>query len=274
MRLFYYLFLKPVSALPLPVLYLFSDLLYLLGYRLLKYRTKVVWQNLRGAFPEKGEKELKPIMDDFYRHFCDLIIEAIQMFSISKEEAVRRCPVVNPELVEELYQKGRNIIIVAGHYNNWELAAFALGLQSKFTPAGIYHPFKNKFIDGRFIASRGQYGMKLIAKQETKAYFEANQDKMDAIMFGADQCPHTVHKAYWTYFMSQETPVMFGTEKYAKEYDYTVVFGHIRKLKRGHYEMEFEVITDQPRSLPHGEITERHTRMLEQDIRKAPQYWL
>jgi KDO2-lipid IV(A) lauroyltransferase len=274
MAVIYYLFLKPLSLLPLPVLYVLSDLIYVLVYHLLGYRKKVVWQNLKNAFPDHSDAELKKIMAGFYSHFCDLVMETLRMFSMGADEARKRCPVTNPELLEALYKKGRSIIVVAGHYNNWEMAALSVGLQTSFRPAGIYHPFKNKFMDGKFISSRGQFGMKLVPKHETKAYFQSTLDKMDAVLFGADQSPHNVRKAYWTWFLHQETAVMFGAEKYAVEYDYPVVFGHVRKLRRGYYEMEFELITDQPKTLPFGEISERHTRILEKDIQKAPQYWL
>ena len=62
-----------ITLLPLRVLYLFSDLFYLVLYYLAGYRRKVVAANLRNAFPEKSEAERKKIERRFYRHLCDLI---------------------------------------------------------------------------------------------------------------------------------------------------------------------------------------------------------
>ena len=144
MAIFYYLFLKPISLLPLSVLYLFSDLLYLVGYRLLGYRKKVVWQNLKNSFPERPDAELRQIMDGFYRHFCDLMIETVRLFSMPEKEIKQRCTVKNPELLDQLYKKGRPIIMIAGHYNNWELFGTSLGAVIPFRPLGILTVNKQK----------------------------------------------------------------------------------------------------------------------------------
>ncbi len=97
-RIAYYLFLKPLSLLPLPVLFRFSDVLYVVLYHLLGWRKKVVYGNMSRSFPEKSEQEIRRLMRAFYRHLCDVMVESIRMFSMSKEELIRRCRVKNPEL--------------------------------------------------------------------------------------------------------------------------------------------------------------------------------
>ena len=83
-KLLYYLFLLPLSKLPFGVLYLLSDFTYLVLYKLIGYRTKVVRGNLKRSFPEKSEKEILRIESEFYKHLCDVIVEGIKGFSISK----------------------------------------------------------------------------------------------------------------------------------------------------------------------------------------------
>ncbi|MFN7117621.1 MAG: lysophospholipid acyltransferase family protein [Saprospiraceae bacterium] len=273
-RILYYLIMKPASLLPLPLLYVLSDFLYLLLYRLIGYRKKVVRTNLKNSFPDKSEAERLSIERKFYRHLFDLMVEAIRNFSIPKAELLRRCPVTNPEIFEYYKQLNKKIIIVAGHYNNWELAAIACGLQIIYPTMGIYSPFSDKFMNERAIASRGRFGMELVSKKLVKDYFERNKNRLSAVMFGADQSPSNAAKAYWTTFLNQDTAVMFGTEKYAVEYDYAVVYGHVQKLRRGYYQMTFIPLEDHPTTAPYGSISEKHTRMLEQHILEAPEYWL
>jgi len=67
---------------------------------------------------------------------------------------------------------------------------------------------------------------------------------------------------------------LFGTEKYAKEYNYPVLFGAITKVKRGYYTFRFEDIEPDPSTSPYGSITEKATQMLEKQILEKPQYWL
>lgn len=273
-QLLYYLVIFPLSRLPMSWLYGVSNVLYRILYKWVGYRKKVVWNNLIQSFPEKEEKELLQIMNKFYRHFFDLIAESLKMFSMSAEEAVAGCTVVNRELLDAYTRQGRDIIITAGHYNNWEFAALSLGLQIDGVPAGIYHPLKNKFFEQKIKASRGKYGMILVPKQDTKSFLSSEEGRPLALLMGTDQSPHDPRKAFWTTFLGRETAVMFGTEKIAKEYNHVVVFGHIRKISRGKYEMWFELITENPRETPYGEITLRHTQILEKDILQQPEYWL
>ncbi len=272
-KVLFILLIQPLSRLPFPALYSLSDLLYLVIYYFIKYRKKVVFTNLQNAFPTKSPTEIAKIAKSFYAHFCDLIMEAIKLFSISRKELLQHCKIKNPELMEAYFQQGKSLIIPAGHYNNWEMAATASNLQISHQSIGIYSPLKNKFINEQLRKSRAKFGLELLSKKEVKAGFEKNKKRLTAILFGADQSPFSDH-AYWTTFLNQETGVMLGSEKYAKQYDYPVVFGKINKLKRGYYELEFIPLENQPKDTAYGEITEKHTRFLEKIIQEKPEYWL
>ena len=273
-KLLFLLFLKPLSYLPFLVLYRISDFFYFLLFYGIKYRQKVVFTNLKNAFPQKTEAEIRTIAKGFYSHFCDLIIEAIKMFSISEAALKKHCKILNPELMEAYAAQGKSLIIPAGHYNNWEMAATASNQQIPHQSIGIYAPLKNEFINEQIRKSRARFGLELLPKKEVQAGFEKDKNRLTAVLFGADQSPTSVRTAYWTHFLNQETGVMIGSEKYAKQYDYPVVFGKVNKIKRGYYTFEFIPLEDQPRNTKFGEITEKHTRLLEEIIIKNPQYWL
>jgi KDO2-lipid IV(A) lauroyltransferase len=274
-RIAYYIFLIPLSWLPYWALYRISDILYYLIYYLVGFRKKVVFQNLTNSFPDKSSTEIKQIGKKFYRHFCDLIVESVKLFSISKEEIIRRSKFKNPELLNHYYDKGQSIIIVAGHYGNWENFAKNCNLQMKHQAVGIYQPLTNAFMEKKFSASRGLYGVVLLPKRQVKQYFEDNKDNLNCIIFGADQSPSgKTKRVHWMEFLNQDTPVMFGTEKYAKEYNYPVIFAGVNKIKRGFHEIWFELLEENPQDTAHAEITEKHTRMLEKEILSKPEHYL
>lgn len=273
-KLLFLLFVKPLSLLPLPILYRLSDCLYFIVYYGIKYRKTVVFSNLKNSFPDKSTAEITLIAKGFYQHFCDLIIEAIKMFSISATELKERCSIINPELMENYAAQGKSLIIPAGHYNNWEMAATACNHQIPHQPIGIYAPLKNKFINEQIRLSRARFGMELLPKRSIKLGFEKNKDRLVAMLFAADQSPTLARAAYWTTFLNQETGVMVGPEKYAKKYNFPVVFVKIVKLKRGYYTFEFIPLEDNPATTKFGEISEKHTRILEEIIIENPQYWL
>ncbi len=260
--------------LPLSILYLLSDFIFLLLYRLAGYRTKVVRTNIRNSFPDKSEQEITKMVVDFYRHFCDLIVEGIRLFSMPEAEVRRRFTVINPEVVDAFYDKGQGVFMIAGHYNNWELAVVAFDIQVKHTTVAIYAPLKDKFMDGKVRQSRGRFGLELLSRKKVRNFFNDANFKNSALVFANDQSPSNPKKSYWMEFLNQDTPVFFGPEKYAREHNYIPVFAYIKKVKRGHYETTLKVITDDPVNSPHGEITEAHTRMLETQIKEAPAFWL
>jgi KDO2-lipid IV(A) lauroyltransferase len=274
-RFIYYFILKPLSFLPFWALQRMSDFLYYIMYYLVGFRKKVVYQNLSNSFPEKNNKEIIQIAKKFYRHLCDLIVESVKLFSISREEVINRCKFVNPELLDFFYEQNRSIIIVAGHYNNWEIFAQSCNLQMKHQAVGIYTPLTNPYFEKKFSASRGRYKVVLLQKNDVKEYFRTNSDQLLAVVFGTDQSPSSgTKRVYWTTFLNQETAVMYGSEKYAREYNFPVIFARMIKVKRGSYEIRFELLEENPATSDYGVITEKHTRALEKQILEQPEFWL
>lgn len=272
--LLYYLVIIPISLLPFPLLYALSDGLYVLFYYMLGYRKKVVLQNIRNSFPDKTEKEHIEICKKFYRHFCDLVVESLKTFTISEKEVLKRVICTNPEVIDKYFDQKRSVIIAGGHYNNWEIFAVAVDALIKHKTVGIYKPLSNKYFDGKMRGTRSKYGLEMISTKEVKPFFDKHINVLTATIFGTDQSPSNPNNAYWMKFLNQDTGVLFGAEKFAKEYNYPVVYGRLNKLKRGHYSLDFTDVTDTPTETAYGEITEKITLLLEKDIQAIPQYWL
>ena len=274
MRILYYLILLPVSILPNWALYRISDAMYWTVYRLVGYRTKVVRANIRNSFPDWPKEYCKGIEHKFYVHFCDMVVEAIKTFSISKKELAQRITHRNPGLLQEYFDKGQHITLVGGHYGNWELFIASTGMHFSHQPLALYTPLHNKFMNKKLTKSRSRFGVWMKGYQEAKEVVKSGTTGPVAFIFGSDQSPSITQKPYWTNFLCQETGVLFGAEKFARDNNTPVVYWFIHKMKRGCYEVEYRLLCEKPGSLEKGMITEAHTRMLEDDIRKAPAYWL
>lgn len=272
--LLYYLIILPISWLPFRMLYILSDGLFVLVYKVFKYRKKVIYTNLKNSFPNYSETQLLEVEEGFYRHLCDVVVEAFKGFSISKEDAMKRMKIMNPEVIDQFYDQGKSVVLVGGHYNNWELFAVAVAPYIKHKAVALYTNLQNKAMDTKVRSSRSKYGLRMLSIHQIREALAQHKSELTATIFGADQSPRKTQRAYWMTFLNQETAVQFGTEKFAKEYDMPVVYGVIKKVKRGFYEVYFQLITDQPNQIPHGYITQQHTQLLEKTIVEAPQYWL
>jgi KDO2-lipid IV(A) lauroyltransferase len=238
------------------------------------YRKKVILKNIQNSFPNITDKEHQDITNKFYRHFADLLVEGVKNLSISKEELTKRMVVKNPELMQKLFDKGKNVILVSGHYNNWEWLISAQNLLFPHQAFGIGMPLTSKFWDKKVNEQRQRFGMKVVHAKNYKTAFESFKENPIAILNLSDQAPPDAEKSYWTTFLNQPTPVLFGTEFMANEYNFSVVFFAIKKLKRGYYEMELKLISDNPKLLKYGEITQTHTKLLELEINQNPEFWL
>jgi KDO2-lipid IV(A) lauroyltransferase len=264
-----------VTLLPLRVLYIFSDFLFLLLYYFPSYRKKVVATNLKNSFPEKSAEELKCIEKRFYKHLADLFIETFKMSHMNKAQLMRRFTINNPEVIEKLLNEKRDTIAVLGHYNNWEWLA-ALPLYTKYKPVSIYKPLQNKYFD-RFINNlRSKNGMILTPMSSIiREIITDRKNKINTISaFISDQTPVINEIKYWTTFLNQDTPIYLGAEKVATKYDMAIVFFHIRKVKRGYYNLDIELLFEHTADLPEYLITETHVRRLEEIIRDKPEYWI
>lgn len=273
-RLLYTLFILPLSKLPFSILYRFSDFLYQIMYHLVGYRRKVVRNNLKRSFPEKSSSEIVFIEKQFYRHFCDLVLESFKLFSISEKEIRERMIFDNHEIMNNFLEKGRSVIIAGGHYGNWEMFAVASQLYWKHQGVALYKPLANPWFEQVMRQTRGKFGLNIVPIQKTKEFFEQLHPKPTATIFGMDQSPSKVKSSHWMTFLGQDTAVIFGTEKYSRTYNQPVIFGRILKVKRGYYRTHFELVTDNPSELQHAAIIEKVMHLLEADIQQAPQWWL
>ncbi len=268
-------FLYFFSILPWPVLFLVSDISFVLLYYIFGYRRDVVTMNLKNSFPEKSEDELKRIGFRFYRYFTDIVFESLKLITMSQEQKITRCKLDTDtlELLKDLYSKGRSGILVMGHYGNWEYCPSGLPPQIDFQSYVIYHPLSNPYFDRIMARIRTSTSCKLYTMKETLKGMMANRNELNLTAILSDQTPGS-KGAHWMQFLNQDTAVFNGTEKIAHKLGMAVIYGCMERVKRGKYMYHTTLICEDASKTMPGEITERHVRLLEADIRKTPEYWL
>jgi KDO2-lipid IV(A) lauroyltransferase len=264
-----------ISLIPMRILHILSEIIYFILYYVTGYRKKVVFENLKKSFPEKSEEEIKKIAKKFYHHLCDYFLESIYMLNMSNNEVKRRYKPCNPEVIEELYAKGKNAIALTTHYANWEWAASGW-IQMPYKTIGIYKPLSNKLFDRFMIHLRSRYGSPVEPMKNTlRAIVESQQHRDSFILYLlGDQRPMKNEIRYWTTFMNQDTPLITGPEKLARKFDLAVVFVDVRQKHRGYYELNYEVITENPKQTEEFEITEKYIRLVERQILSKPEFYL
>jgi len=265
------------SLLPLWIHYIFSDLLYILVYRLLHYRIKIIRKNLANSFPEKTEAERIEIEKGFYHWFCDYLVETIKMMTISEKQLRKRMVFVGTELVDQCLREGQSCALYLGHYCNWEwITSIPLWVTEKAACGQIYHPLENTEFDRLMLKQRCRFGAISIPMAETlRQLMKFKSEKVTSVIgYISDQTPFWNNIHHWLTFLNQDTPVLTGTERLVTKMKQAVFYLDVRRVKRGYYEAEYKLITREPHKMKEFEITDTYFRMLEESIRRAPAYWL
>lgn len=266
--------LKILGYTPFWLLYFVSDIFFIFAYYLVGYRKKTVYQNLQNSFPEKTEKEIKRIAVAYYRHFADMVFETLKSFQISEFALQKRFRYKNPEVLNELYDQGKSVALLSGHYANWEWSA-AMPKFLKHQVNVIYRTLQDETFNKWMLKVRSRFGMFLMPQlisMRTMLKLEKT-GQLSATYFLTDQTA-LKDTDYWVTFMNQETPVFSGAEKVASKFRLAVVFMNIQKVRRGYYEAEFTKLFDDASQTEPYEVTKAHVKFLEDIIREKPEYWL
>ena len=279
MQLLAFLVIYPIlwvtSMLPFRLLYVVSDGLYFILYRLVGYRKKTVSENLKLVFPEKSEAERKRIEKKFYHHLCDIILEAIKSMNIRKEDMKERFKFTNIEIIKDFEKRNKSISLMCAHYGSWEWI-FILQEYTSHKTFAIYKRLNNKYFDRMIRKIRARYDSYLISTKETAAVLTENKKKglLTINGFAADQSPKKNKAYHWNKFMGIDVPVHTGAEMLSKKLDLSVVFFSVKRVKRGFYETTFKTLTEAPNNFEDYKITDQFIALVENQIYEAPEYYL
>ncbi|MBP3716019.1 MAG: lysophospholipid acyltransferase family protein [Paludibacteraceae bacterium] len=273
---FFYLFVQLVSLLPFRMLYWLSGVFYFLCYYVVRYRRKVVYSNLKSAFPEKSEEERKKIEIESYHWFCDIILESVKAFRMSVADLNERVKYEDMDIMRKHIDNGKSVYMDMAHTGPWEwVPNIYLEYFKDIVGAELYRHVKNKYIDEFLLKGRKRFETLVIPKD--KALFplaRLNRDgKIFAIGLLADQTPSRGNLHFWTDFLNHDTAFLQGPERLAKVTKSAVVYLDFRREKRGYYICRFVDICADASLEPDGEVTKRYANLLEQSIRRAPAIW-
>ena len=278
MQLLAFIVLYPIlwfiSILPFRLLYLLSDFICFIIYRIIKYRKKTVRENLALALPHLTREERNVIEKKFYHHMCDLFLEMIKTMTISDAEINKRFVFKNIDVLRDLEKKGKSIALLTGHYASYEWV-ISMNRILEIKGIAIYKRIRNKYFDKLVRDIRSRFKAYLITTKETTKVMAENNAKNITCIYGfaGDQSPKS-NAVHWNTFMGIETPIHTGAEFLSKRFNMNVVFLEVQKVKRGYYEATFEILSEDVQSVPDYEITDTFIRKLEQQILKAPEYYL
>ena len=267
-----------LAHLPLAVLYGLGEVIYFLLAYVVRYRWRVVTENLRKSFPEKTPAEIERTGRAFYRHFAQVVVEIVKLASISPAELAPRVRFTNPELMTNYFAQNRLVLALGSHMGNWEWLLNGAALEFPGGAAGVYKPLNNPFFETLMRRLRTRFGAVPVPMLATLRYLVAHRGEGRILSLLTDQAAGPEDRPYWTNFLHQDTSFYTSADRLAVQFNCPVVYIGIRRVRRGYYEVTFT-------ELPHGRavkeapagtfpVTEAFARQLEADMRASPEQYL
>jgi len=257
-------FFKILSKFSIKKLYILSSIFNQLSYYFFPYRKKIIWKNLKKAFPNKPNDKLKDLEKKFYSNFINVIIETIKLLDFCEEDLKKRIKIINPEIIK---RKNKNpIIIISGHYGNWEWLLAYICIFWKKNIYAIYKPLSSSFFNNLILKIRTKFGAKMLRKSQAGKFILTNLKKENMYFILADQVPENLNNSHKLSFLKLKTSFSTGVERLSLKTNANVFYAEMKKIKKGFYNIELHEINNN--------ITGNYVKKLEKTILEAPENWL
>ncbi|MDU0371726.1 lysophospholipid acyltransferase family protein [Hymenobacter endophyticus] len=265
-----------LAHLPLSVLYVLGRGIYVLMAYVVRYRKRVVLENLRNSFPEKSAAEIAQLARQFYWHFAQVMVETIKLAAMPAAELKKRVLFRNPEVLERHFAAGRTVLGLSSHAGNWEWVLTSGAVWLSAHADGVYKPLSNPFFEHFLYRLRTRTGAGLIPMRDTLRDMLQRKGEVRVVSMLSDQAAGPEDRPYWTTFMHQEAGFYTSNERLASRFRCPVVYVSIRRMRRGYYEILLTELYDgdaplEPNTFP---ITAAFVQQLEHDIRLYPADYL
>lgn len=266
--------LRSVAKLPFPVLYALSSFTAFVLQYIVKYRAKVIHENLQNSFPEKSAAEIKQITKDFFLNLTDVSFESLKLVAISKEELQKRVKITNIDLPISILDNGQSHLGLTSHLCNWEWLLQICAIESNYPIDAVYKPVHNLKMDEFIYNLRARFGAHPVAMKDTLRELIKNRKTVRSIAMVADQTPPHSEIQHWAMFLNQYTAFYVGGDKIGGAMQMPVLFVSMKRIKRGYYDVTFEILKALPISKEGHEVTQLFIDRLEACIKEQPSNWL
>src|ERR1041385_3601620 len=140
-----------------------------LASKALKSRDRLGMRNLRNAFPERSEQELRQILDRCWRHFGREMLYYLHVQSMSLQEIAARCPIINIDLVHEALARGKGAMLLSGHFGAWEIGGLVL-MAHIDNIRSVFRPLDNELLDADLAKLRESTGAQVVDRRKAARF--------------------------------------------------------------------------------------------------------
>jgi Kdo2-lipid IVA lauroyltransferase/acyltransferase len=234
-------------------------------------------ENLRLSFPDKSQAWLERTTRRSFEHIVMLTFDVLYTTRLVRLSTwTKYLEFDNISETLQLLVQRRGVIVITGHYGNFEILGYALavfGLESYSIARPIDNPYINKFLMG----VRERQGQKIIDKKGATDMMLQILDSGSTLAFIADQ--NAGRKGIFVDFFGRKASTYKSIGLLAMQYDLPIIVGSARRLNdRYRFEIScHHIILPEDwkqQDDPLYWITAEYTKGIEGMVRADPeQYW-
>ena len=272
------IFVCLVQALRLETCAQLADVLATLLTDVVPLRRKLIDDNLRHAFPELSSQRRRKLAKRMWKHLFVLVAEVAhaprKIHETNWRDYVR---LKDADVLVRMLLDDRPLLLVSGHFGNFELAGFVLGILG-FPTYTVARPLDNPYLHAFVNRFRGATGQHIVPTKGGYDQILAVLRSGGTMAFLADQ--YAGSKGCWVTFFGRPASAHKAIALLALDNDAPMAVGCARRLESPlHYEL---VVCDVADSRHVGDaaisgvrpLTEWYTAVIERIVRVAPdQYW-
>ena len=266
------------AILPWCSLYPISRFFAFLLRTVIRYRHKMLLNNLKLSFPQYGEKEIRQLHRSVYRQYTEVLCENLKAISIDPNKTEERVEFENFEAIKEYLNNGQNCIALTSHFANWEWQA-AAGKYLNHQMIGVYKKSHNRHVEHLLQQYRQRWKVQftpisVFPRFILKHLNNQNQSTPQLIFLLCDQNPTREQPSAEIHFLNRKTRFILAPEKLAKRYNLPVFHMKMIRIKRGHYRVTANQYSDNNTNQKTQSITQWYAEELEKQILENPASWL
>lgn len=245
-------------------------------YYFLPVRKKTAVENLKLAFPGISSSEINKTVKGCYVNVMTVIAEFFYLNKSSSKKLSELLKMENPELITQKLKQGRGLILISGHFGNWELTAIGASRLAGIPFNVIVKEQTNKRVNDAINSIRSSGGNKLIdMRNSLREILSALKSNGIVAMLGDQAAPKENVKVD---FFVKDVPTFEGTARIAIKTGAAVLFGVSTRNSDGTYNVKLHEIDTSEYSDNSEEnireLTQKHTDLLMEYIKERPDHWL
>ena len=246
------------------------------AYDFIPIRKKLTLENLRQAFPQKSVDEIDAIARGTYRNVVIVLLEMFWFPRLTETKLREIVSLPDTSIMEARLKEGKGLIMLGGHFGNWELNALSVGLLGGHPLTIIVQEQRNKYVDAFMNKNRVLFGNKIVVMKKSPREILAALQRNEVVAILADQSgpqEGLFVKYFGRLASTHRGPAVFSVRTGAP-----IVMSFIVRKEDGRYEIVFEEVDTHSLSGSEDdritELTERHVAMLEKYATLYPDHWL